>query len=178
MATTDRHFRLANEPGSLGLSCKESGLALAGVPLLRKTPTGFAPWPVSEINALMKGAYGRDIDGSVLSAGIGAVAEALNRGHLGRATIAALHLRLPELNWNGAARIAKADNILTKYDPNEPRDWHGRWTSDGDTDPDSEAAPSSPLLEPATATEGFNPDLLIPAAYNGFYHDQVVAGYK
>jgi hypothetical protein len=178
LATTDRHFRLANEPGRLGLSCKESGLALAGVPLLRKTPTGFAPWPVSEINALMKGAYGCDIDASGLSAGFGAVAEALNRGHLGRATIAALHLRLPELNWDGAARIAKADNSLTHYNPDEPRDWHGRWTSDGDTDPDSEAAPSSPLLEPATATEGFNPDLLIPAAYNGFYHDQVVAGYK
>lgn len=32
-----RVFRLTNESGGLGLSCNPNGVALAGVPLLRRT---------------------------------------------------------------------------------------------------------------------------------------------
>jgi hypothetical protein len=124
----DQRFRLANEPGSLGLSCRETGLALAGVPLLRMTAGGFTPRSADEIDVLMKGAYGRDVDVVALSPRLGVVAQALNRGDHGRAMVAALHLRLPELSWDSAVRIARADNALAKYNPNKPRDWHGRWT--------------------------------------------------
>ncbi|MFI4973868.1 MAG: hypothetical protein ACHP84_04935 [Caulobacterales bacterium] len=79
----------------------------------------------------MKAAYGRDIGGARLSAGLGVVADALNRGDLPRAMVAALHLRLSEPSREGAARVAQADEALTKYDPNEPRDWRGRWTTGG-----------------------------------------------
>jgi hypothetical protein len=47
--------------------------------------------------------------------------------------IATLHLRLPELDAAGAARVAAVDAVLAKYSPDQPRDWHGRWTSEGDT---------------------------------------------
>jgi len=107
------------------------------------TPIGFAPRPAEEIAALMKGAYGRDIDPADLSPGLDVIAQALNRGDLGRAMIAALRLRLPDLNWEGATRIAKADEALTKYDPSEPRDWHGRWTTDGESHPEA-PGPGSP----------------------------------
>jgi hypothetical protein len=41
--------------------------------------------------------------------------------------------RTPELSPEAALRLAKADEDLTKYNfnPDELRDWHGRWTGDG-----------------------------------------------
>ena len=134
----DRRFRVTEESSRQGLSCKDTGLSLAGVPLLRKTASGFAPRSADEIVALMKGAYGPDIDTTGLSPRLGVIAEALNRGDLGRAMIAALHLRLPVLNEDGAIGIAHANDALAKFDPNEPRDWRGRWTTGGG---DSAAAP-------------------------------------
>jgi hypothetical protein len=63
--------------------------------------------------------------------GLGAVARALNAGDMVRASIAAVHLRLPPLDWPGAVRIAEAHDLLKQYDPNEPRDARGRWTTEG-----------------------------------------------
>jgi hypothetical protein len=42
----------------------------------------------------------------------------------------AVLLKFPEPDWNAAARIAQTDTSL-KYGPDEPRDWHGRWTTRG-----------------------------------------------
>ena len=138
LAELEQHFRLADEPGSLGLSCQSSGVSLAGVPLLRKTADGFAPRTVDEVGSLMKCAYGLETDVIRLTRGLDVVADALNRKDLGRAMIAAVHLRIPDLDWRGAARIARADDALVKYDPNEPRDERGRWTTGG-----AGAAPSA-----------------------------------
>ena len=145
MAVLDRHFRVTEESSRQGLNCTDTGLSLAGVPLLRKTASGFAPRSTDEIVALMKGAYGPDIDAAGLSPRLGVIAQALNRGDLGRAMIAALHLRLPMLSEDGAAGIAHANDALAKYDPNEPRDWRGRWTTGGG---DSAAAPTHPSPRP------------------------------
>jgi hypothetical protein len=131
LAELDQRFRLVNEPGSLGLSCSDTGLLLAGVPLLRTTAAGLEPRPADEIGALLKSAYGHDVDPTSWSSGLGVVAKALNQGDLGCAMVAALHLRLPELSWEGAARVTRADQALAKYDPDEPRDERGRWTTDG-----------------------------------------------
>ena len=54
------------------------------------------------------------------------VARALSENEMVRAMIAAVLLKLPELDWDGAVRIAQADDTLSKYDPDEPRDFHGR----------------------------------------------------
>jgi hypothetical protein len=59
-----------------------------------------------------------------------AVARALNAGETALAMTSAVLLKFPEPDWNAAARIAQAEGLL-KYDPDEPRDWHGRWTTRG-----------------------------------------------
>jgi len=126
-----RMFRLTNEPNGLGLSCTPNGVSLAGIPLLRRTRAGFVPRPTSEVASLLKAAYG---DGSTgLQTRLDVIAQALNRGDFAAAMIAAVHTRAPELSPEAAIRLAKAQQKLTKYNynPDEPRDWHGRWTRDG-----------------------------------------------
>jgi hypothetical protein len=61
------------------------------------------------------------------------------------AAIAAVQTQTPELSWEAAAGVTNAEEELRKqklgkYDPSEPRDWHGRWTTDGSSDPASLAA--------------------------------------
>jgi hypothetical protein len=122
---SERVFKLSNYPGSLGLSCDEDGLELAGVPLLNKTNQGFIARPANEIEHLIASAYGADTFSDLTMTRLEAVARALNAGELAYAMTAAVLLKFPELDWNGAARLAQADDLL-KYDPDEPRDWHGR----------------------------------------------------
>ncbi len=124
-----RTFGLSDEPGTLGLSCSQKGLALAGVPLLRLAEHGFVPRSAEEIARLLSAAYDIDAALTSVSAGLGIVANALNRGDTVRAMIAAAQLKLPVLDWDGAVRIAKAEDALQKYSSNQPRDWHGRWTT-------------------------------------------------
>ncbi len=128
-----RIFRLTNEPGGLGLSCTPAGVSLAGVPLLCRTQAGFIPRPASEIAPLLKAAYGTDGDAPRLSLRLGAIAQALNSGDFALAAIAAVQTRTPELSAEAAIRLANADEELGKYNynPEEPRDWHGRWTTNG-----------------------------------------------
>jgi hypothetical protein len=135
-----RTFCLTNEPGGLGLSCTFAGVSLAGVPLLRRTRAGFVPRPTSEITSLLRAAYGEDPTG--LQSRLAAIAQALNGGDFTSAIIAAVHTRTPELSPEAALRLAKADGELTKYNfnPDELRDWHGRWTRDGAAGPESVAA--------------------------------------
>jgi len=155
----------ANGAKSLGLGCSLEGLTLAGVPLLRITPAGFSPRPASEIGALMKGAYGLDIDPAKLVPGLDVVAEALNRGDLGRAMIAAVHLRLPPPSEGGARRVASVADVLAKYDPNEPRDARGRWTTGGASGPDD--SPRSATPQPAVPLAPLKPILVSnPGAAN------------
>ncbi len=136
-----RMFRLTNERGGLGLSCTPAGVSLAGVPLLRRTRAGFVARPASEIALLLKAAYGDASTG--LPSRLEAIAQALNRGDFAAAMIAAVHTRTLELSPEAALRLADADQELTKYNynPDEPRDWHGRWTSDGTADRTSPLAP-------------------------------------
>jgi len=130
LSLIDRRFKLANDAGGLGLHCTSQGLTLAGAPLLRVTVTGFAPRSSEELNALLTAAYGGDRDASVLTSGLAVVARALNDGDLGRAMVAAVRLRLPELDAVGAGRVASCEEVLSKaYHAQEPRDWHGRWTT-------------------------------------------------
>ena len=140
-------YRLTNEPEGTGLSCTPEGLSLAGVPLLRKTQAGFALRPAPEIASLIKAAYGADGAPTRLESGLDVIARALNEGDLARAAIAAVQTRTRELSAEAAARLAKADAVLAKsdagasFDPEEPRDWHGRWTKIGDGGPASRAKP-------------------------------------
>jgi hypothetical protein len=112
-------------------------LALAGVPLLAKTAAGFEPRPASEIATLIKAAYGANGDPVRLQSRLEAIAQALNNRDFGLAAIAAVQMQIPELSFQSAAQVARAEEKLRKYDynQNEPRDWHGRWTSDDTAGP-------------------------------------------
>ena len=137
-----RTYRLTNEPGGLGLSCTAAGVSLAGTPLLRRTEAGFALRPGAEIASLMKAAYGGYGDATRLQSSLQAIVRALNGGELARAAIAAVLTRTPELSADAARRLAAVNDDLSKYDPNEPRDWHGRWTTDGAAGPAPSAVPA------------------------------------
>ncbi len=73
MIEPERIFKLSNYPGSLGLSCDERGVALAGVSLLLRSGDGFLPRPEKELRRLLVRAYGAEPDRR-LSAGLGSVA--------------------------------------------------------------------------------------------------------
>ena len=130
MINPGRHFSLSEDQASLGPSWTDEGLALAGVTLFQRTSDGFAPRPIEQLEALLKIAYDRDLDPSVVR-GLRVAADSLNRGDTARAMIAALHLRLPALSPDRALRLAQLDGDLAKYNAEQPRDWHGRWTSEG-----------------------------------------------
>lgn len=123
---------LARKQEGCGVDCSRNGLTLAGVPLLRREANGLAPRPEAEIRRLVEGAYGSQIDPARLMGGLQVIAQALNAGRITRAMIAAAQLDLPALDENGADRIAKAESALEKagFNPDEPRDEHGRWTDD------------------------------------------------
>jgi hypothetical protein len=144
-------YRLTNEAGGLGLSCTTDGLSLAGTALLHKTVRGFSPRAATEIALLMKAAYGADGDGIRLEASLGLIARALNSGEPALAAIAAVLTRTPELSSEAARRLAAVNDNLTKYNPDQPRDWHGRWASEDGSNPAGSAAPRQGE-QPATAT--------------------------
>jgi hypothetical protein len=130
-----------------GLSCGETGLTYGALTLVSRSATGkFQVGPFTKAAAM--GFADRD-------SGLQAVANALNQGNLGLAQIAALHLRLPPVDAEMARHLVKYN-----FDPNQPRDWHGRWSSEdsGDASGSSGAsaatAPySNPTLPPTYAAD-------------------------
>jgi hypothetical protein len=165
-----RQFGLAQELGSLGLNCEPCGVSLAGVPLIRRTEVGFEPRLVGEIDVLAKAAYGHAIDTAALRRGLCVAAQALNERDMGRAMIATLHLKLPELDAIGARRIAAVDAVLAKYSPDQPRDWHGRWTTEGDGSGPTRSLAGGPVGGQLTDTsyqpgEGDNGPPIEPGAH-------------
>lgn len=154
-----RTFRLTNDPGGLGLSCTHAGLALAGIPLLRKTSAKFVPRPANEVASLIAAAYGEDP--TRLQSSIGLIAESLNSGNFARAAIAAVLTGTPELSAKAAEMLAKAGAKLAKSDEDEPRDWHGRWTDEGESPPDQEVPASDDAVPEFTEPQALpviNPD--------------------
>lgn len=147
MFLAPRQFRLAPRPDRPGLRCDAEGVSLAGIPLLQKTHDGFAPRSALEIDVLTKAGYGAAFDTKRLIRGLAVASQALNDGDLGRAMVAALHLCLPDLSPGVAARLATVDALLAKYSPDQPRDWHGRWTTEGTGSGGSDEAPE--LRRPA-----------------------------
>ncbi len=102
---------------------------------------------------------------------LGAVAHALNRGETALAMTSAVLLKFPEPDWNAAVRIARADELL-KYDPDEPRDWHGRWTTTAG------GAATKPKVQVLSSPLGREVDDLLDIAerHDGIFgHDQETA---
>ena len=149
LSLIDRRLGVAYELDELRLVCTPAGVSLAGAPLLEKTDQCLVPRPFDEIDCLVKAAYGASIDPHRFRAGLGVVAVALNRGDIGRALVAVLHMRLPTLTGADADRVARAEGAFAKYSPDQPRDWRGRWADGDGGDRNTGAEQSSP----GTATQ-------------------------
>ena len=122
--------------------------------------------------ARLMAAYGEDGDSARLESSLGAIAWALNKGDLAYAAMVAVLTRSSELNRESAERLARADEELAKYDPDQPRDWHGRWTLDGDvlTWVAGAVAPQAAEVEPQVAVRP-TPPALSPAPDRGAAQD-------
>ena len=94
MSIFDNRFRLVDDPGDSGLHCSAAGISLGEAPLLRRTVRGFEPRAASEIEALLEAAYGASADSAQVRARLALAAQALSRGDIARAMIAALQMRL------------------------------------------------------------------------------------
>ena len=100
MTHLGRRFGLSNQRGS-GVWCGEDGVFAGEVPLLEHCDAGSAPdqWrprAISDLNREFSKLYGVPVEFGGKSAGLAAVARALNRGDLFHAQIATLHLQIPE----------------------------------------------------------------------------------
>jgi hypothetical protein len=134
-------FRLRDD--GMGLACNAAGVFLGpDVALLerRELPGGrpwFRPRPYHVIAAILRAAYGTDFDPERRQSGLAVVARALNGGNLALATIAAVQMRLPDLDPDALARLARADRLLKAgFDPGQPRGPAGnpdggQWTPAG-----------------------------------------------
>jgi hypothetical protein len=125
-------FKLCQNPQGRGLRCDQDGLFLDGEPLLaRDTQDRFQPRPPSEIRKIFSDTYRVDADWASRIRSVDVVAKALNKSDVARAMMAAVLMKMPDPD--DAIRIADVDDVLAKagFDPDEPRDEHGRWTSGG-----------------------------------------------
>jgi hypothetical protein len=87
----------AHGPASLGLSCTETELFLAGTALVERHGRGCAVRPPEELERLLRRAYGAAVPLDRVMSGFRVVAAALGERDLCLAQIAAVQLRMPDL---------------------------------------------------------------------------------
>ncbi len=149
-------FTLAKRaPDARGVVCDGEGVMLGAAPLIVPLPdaTGRRRYRVARpewVADVLATAYGSGFDVALARrfAQLDGIAKALGEGRLAEAAIRAVHLQLPELTAEGAARLA----LLRKYSPDQPRvpkgnPDGGQWTSGSGS-----GASSNPLLTLASAT--------------------------
>ena len=149
-----------------GIYGDEDGLYLGPrVPLVTRQidATGVARFtvrPQHELSALLNAAYEVEVDLSRCMSILQAVANALEKGQMSRAMISAAHLRLPPLCDDAAvARLLTAERMLKyNFNPDEPRDWHGRWTYASGWS--STQAPQQDKSGPANEDNGITTDTI------------------
>jgi hypothetical protein len=137
-----RFFKIGR-PGDPGkVSCGTGGASVGPVSLLERTSRGlWQPRSVNILNSDLSRHYGFPVDMSLKIDGIATVANALNEGNIVKATIAAVHLRLPDLpSWFSEAqetgpaadllcRLFESGILSKTWDPEK----HPRWPA-GQTD--------------------------------------------
>ncbi len=143
-------FKLAESRGSAGgLYCGRDGLFLGPSALIEHHEGAYRLRPQDEIAILLAAAYKSIPDPTSCFARLPRVAAALEKGDLARAMIAALHLRLGEIPKERMASLARAEALLKHgFNPDQPRDWHGRWTAEGSVSSSGQAAADHPALVP------------------------------
>jgi len=141
-------FKLDQNPEGRGLRCDGDGLFLGRDALLARDESGnFEPRPTTELQNILRRVYGDDTNWESYSRSVELVAAALNKGDMARAMMTAVLMRLPDPG--DAEGDSSLDGALAKasYNPDEPRDEQGRWTTDGES-------ASEPSRDPRTQLAG------------------------
>jgi hypothetical protein len=148
----------------LGLSCDNEGLLLAGNCRLieawldRDGHVFYRARSISELNALLTAAYGEAIDAAAIYPAVQHIAKLMTERNWSRATLAALHLHLPELaDTAAAARVLEADALLKVTGSFDP-DKHPRWPKGSQEEHGGEFRPNDGNLLMPVADPTSEPD--------------------
>jgi len=160
-------------PDNRRIYCNDDGVFIGpGCALIRAETdlaghTSYKLRARSEVARLLDAGYGFHLGLDALMSRLDAIAKALDDGNATLARIGALQLGLPELA-DGAAvnRMAAADRLLKyNYNPDEPRDSHGRWTTDGSADADPQPELLTQNAPSPAAAQSDPPKLVHVAGY-------------
>jgi hypothetical protein len=158
------HFSLSGAHRE-GVSCAESGVFVAGVPLLERAEEVSALWrsrSVSELNRELSKRYGLPIDFTAKTDALAAIARALSGGDVFHAQIATLHLRIPDppLLQNGASSWADISKLAQRLSASHllKRGWdptkHPRWPAGTPGGVGGEFAPTGGSSTDPTPADG------------------------
>lgn len=166
-------FKLAGNPGDDdGLYCGPEGLFLGPTAVIPKIGDNYRQRPESEVAALLAAAYGPDQESDGLLRRLGLIRDALQRGDLCNAMILAVHAQLGPVSTDGRVRLEKL--AKHNFNPDQPRDWHGRWTDSRGVYvhvPVEQRHPRNPLLVPVQEILPPLPDLLPFGARPPFFFE-------
>lgn len=141
-------FKLAGHPGGdEGLYCGPEGVFLGPGAVIAKDGDSYRIRSEAEVAALLAAAYGPEQETQGLLRRLGLIRDALQRGDLCNAMILSVHAQLGPVSTDGRARLEKL--AKHNFNPDEPRDGHGRWTDNGGAYiPAEPRNPDNPLLVP------------------------------
>jgi len=169
-AANEIWFRLSPDNDAFGLSCGEDGAFLGDVPLLSCAwdEIGRKLWraqPPADLNLTLTVCYGLAVDFAAKSSGLTVIANALNRGDVALARIAAVQMQLPDLpriekGIGSEDRTAKLAFLLRRggllkedWDPEK----HPRWPAGSPDGQGGEFAPADESLYDVSADDGSRP---------------------
>ena len=119
-------------PGCRGLAVDPEGVVLGpDCVLVRPTPRGYRCAAPDEIALLRRAVFDDDTRLGRLPIVLASIVRALDRGDLVMAQLLGLEIPLDSLDDDRLWRLSRAaDLIKAGFDPDQPRDDHGRWTSE------------------------------------------------
>jgi hypothetical protein len=157
-------FKFAEGRGSLdSLYCGPDGLYLGSAALIELRDATYFLRHEDDIAALLAAAYDPTPAFGILIPRLRAITDHLQRGELAQAMVAAVLLRLDDLSGAAIARVAQVDALLKhNFNPDEPRDSHGRWTDGTESDPPETGTSSSAQQHPPDERGAERPPDLTP----------------
>ncbi len=143
---------------SRGLVVDRDGVALGpDVVLVRHSAAGYRCARTDDLVRLTRLVFTGDARFQRLPAVLAQIARALDAGDLVKAQLLGLEIPIGELDDSQLARLAgAADLVKVGFDPSQPRDEGGRWTSEGGGDGAAADAAGVTPVQIADASEGIS----------------------
>jgi hypothetical protein len=159
-----REFRLSPSGHGQGIACDANGAFIDSTPLLKRAhDNAWIAREAAELSDALGAHYGLPIDISSKTAGLEAIARALNAGNIAHAQLVTLHLQIPETPElaKSASPHDDAISFIRGLDASKPLqkmwepDDHPRWPAGSPDKQGGEFAPKDDaggetLVEPDT----------------------------